>query len=312
MTAPARAAATTGAVGPARLAVLGDPVAHSLSPAMHNAAFAAVGVPAQYLAQRVAAGELGEALTKARAAGYLGLNLTVPHKEAALAHLDEVEPAARRLGAVNTVVFRDGRAFGTNTDGPGFLWSLTQQAGFDPHGCRAVVVGAGGAARSVAAALAEAGAARVDVVNRTRERAVALATSLGLSGDALDPDQAAAALGQADLVVNCTTQGMWPEVDGRPPADPRGMRPDALAMDIVYNPRPTRWLAMAAERGCRTLDGLGMLAGQAAAAWEVWFGFQGPAQVMMEAAVRALEGFPASVSNTDEHGPVGKGPFGRT
>lgn len=271
------------------LALFGNPVGHSLSPQIHNAAFAAGHMRAIYLARRVEAPRLGAAVEAAKILGFLGLNLTVPHKEAVLAHLDHVDGQARRIGAVNTVVFRDGRSAGYNTDGEGFLWSLRDLAGFDSTGCRTVVLGAGGGARAVAVALAEAGAERVDVLNRTRQRAEAMLADLGLTGEALAPDRAAAALRQADLVVNCTPQGMWPQVDELPPADPHLFKPTALVADTVYNPRPTRWLQLARQRGCRTLDGLGMLAGQAALAWEVWFGSPGPARQMLATAARALE-----------------------
>ncbi|MGE5589969.1 MAG: shikimate dehydrogenase [Bacillota bacterium] len=276
------------------LAVLGDPVAHSLSPVMHNSAFALKEMNAVYLALRVEAPQLSAALSGARAMGFRGVNLTVPHKEAALPLLDQVDDRAARMGAVNTVAFGpDGRAVGYNTDGPGFLWSLRELGDFSPAGCRALVAGAGGAARAVVAALAEAGAERVDVVNRTHERAEAMLFDLARAdfahlGQALDSRGAAEALRRADLVVNCTTRGMWPDVEGMPPLDPAGMAAGALAVDVVYRPRPTRWLAEAARHGCRTLDGLGMLAGQAAAAWEVWFGETGPALAMLAAAEQAL------------------------
>jgi len=276
------------------LAVLGDPVAHSLSPAMHNAAFASHGLDAVYLALRVEASQLAATLQGARAMGFRGVNLTVPHKEAALPLLDEVEDRAARVGAVNTVAFgEDGRAVGYNTDGPGFLWSLQELAGFSPAGCRALVAGAGGAARAVVAALAEAGAERVDVVNRTHSRAEAMLDALARAGfshrgEALEPATSDEALHHADLVVNCTTQGLWPDVDRMPPLVPAMMKPGALVVDTIYNPRPTRWLVEAARRGCRTLDGLGMLAGQAALAWEAWFGQAGPALEMLATADRAL------------------------
>lgn len=271
------------------LALLGDPVEHSLSPLIHNAAFHAAHMRAVYLARRVEPARLGAALEAARVLGFLGLNLTVPHKSAVLAHLDEVDDQARRIRAVNTVVFRDGRAAGCNTDADGFLWSLRDLAHFDPSGCRAVVVGAGGGARAVAVALADAGAERVDVVNRTRARAEALLADLRLAGKALAPGEGGPALAAADLVVNCTTQGMWPEVEGLPPADATALRPSSLVVDTIYNPRPTRWLQLAQQRGCRTLDGLGMLAGQAALAWKVWFGSPGPARQMLAAAAEAMQ-----------------------
>lgn len=280
--------------GGATLAVLGNPVAHSLSPVMHNAAFALKGMNAVYLALRVEASRLGAALAGARALGFRGVNLTVPHKETAVSLLDEVEDGAARMGAVNTVAFGpDGRAVGYNTDGPGFLWSLCELGAFNPVGCRALVAGAGGAARAVVAALSAAGAERVDVVNRTHGRAEAMLSDLARAGfthlgEAVEVGNAAQTLRRADLVVNCTTQGMWPQVEGMPPLDPAGMAPGALAVDAIYRPRPTRWLAEAAGHGCRTLDGLGMLAGQAAAAWEVWFGQTGPAREMLAAAEQAL------------------------
>jgi shikimate dehydrogenase len=280
----AAAATTSGGEllpGPAALAVLGHPVGHSLSPAMHNAAFAALGRPAAYHAFDVPPERLADALRGLAALGFLGANLTVPHKERAVPLMDELDPAAAALGAVNTVAVRDGRLVGSNTDGAAFLRALLEEVGWRPAGRSAVVIGAGGAARAVVAAL-RAGGASVAVLNRTPERARALSASGGGLASA------GAFLPGADLLVNCTTLGMHPHVDAAPPVDLGLLPAGALVADIVYNPRQTRLLREARARGLRVVGGLGMLAWQGALAWRPWFGEVGPADVMRRAAEEAL------------------------
>lgn len=290
---------TNGAAVDARtrlFAVLGWPVAHSLSPVLHNAALRAVGYNAVYVACAVPPASLGAAMDGVRALGIDGVNITVPHKEAVMAHLDWVDPAATEVGAVNTVVNRDGRLLGYNTDGAGFLAAL-EEAGFAPAGCAALVLGAGGAGRSVAVALARAGARRLWIANRTLERAVMLAGAVArLPGAAatvealpLDHDALRAIAPEADLVVNCTSVGLGRHGAAQSPWDGfRFLRPGTLVMDLIYNPERTAFLAGAEAAGLRAVNGLGMLVHQAALAWERWFGRPGPVEVMRAAARAAL------------------------
>jgi shikimate dehydrogenase len=267
--------------------VIGDPVRHSLSPTLHNAAFRALGLDWVSVAFPVAPGALDAALTGARAMGVRGLSVTMPFKEAAAAQMDRTSATASRLGAVNCVVVEADGLVGHNTDGQGFLGSLRRGAGFDPSGRRCLVVGAGGAARAVVLALADAGASEVVVVGRTPDRAAEAATMAGDLGRVGTAGDAAA----ADLVVNATPAGMAATLGAGelPPVDPALLGPGQLAVDLVYVPRPTRWLELASDRGASVLDGLGMLVHQAAAQIELWTGQAGPVEAMWHAVADAQD-----------------------
>ncbi len=251
---------------------------------MHNAAFAELGLDWVYLAFEVAAGELEAAFAGVRALGVGGLSVTIPHKTAALAAVDEATGRARAVGAVNTVVrLEDGQLLGDNTDGAGFLASLADE-GFDPAGRVCAVVGAGGAARAVVHALAGAGASEVVVVNRTPARAdaaAALARGVGRTGVAADA-------GRADLVVNATPLGLAGGGSGELAVDPGLLGPGQLVVDLIPNPAVTPLMRAARERGARVAGGLGMLVHQGALAFELWTGRPAPIGVMRAAAIRAL------------------------
>lgn len=258
-------------------AVWGDPVGHSLSPAIHNHAFREQGISAVYVAQRVRPPDLAAAVLGARACGLAGWNLTLPHKEAVLALLDDLAPSAARIGAVNTVVRRqDGALVGHNTDASGFLEPLAARCDFRPAGRTAVLLGAGGAARAIAFGLAEAGLARLHLRNRTVGRAEALGAELQRAFPALQvavgslAEIAGEVWAEADLVVQATAAGHGGEVAPLP--DPQALPAAAVVADIGYGPAAAGWLAAAAASGQRTLDGLWMLVGQAALAFQLWTG----------------------------------------
>ncbi|HEX2575493.1 MAG TPA: shikimate dehydrogenase [Aquihabitans sp.] len=262
-------------------AVIGSPVAHSRSPRLANAAFAAAGLDWTCVALDVADGRAEAAVAGARALRLGGLMVTMPHKAAIIPALDRLTPAATALGAVNSVAWEGGELVGDNTDGPGLVASLRDE-GADPAGCRCVVLGAGGAARSVAWALGAAGAADVAVVNRTAaraEQAAALAGPVGRVGAAAD-------LAGADLLVNATSVGMGARegADGPVPVDVAAVGPHLVVVDLVYQPLRTPLLAAAAARGARTVDGLGMLVHQAARTIERWTGVAPDVSVMAAAA----------------------------
>jgi shikimate dehydrogenase len=265
--------------------VLGDPVDHSLSPAMHNAAFAAAGLPHVYLRYRVPAVALPAAMREAKALRMGGLNLTVPLKEAVLPLLDAITREAERAGAVNTIVFsRDGRTLGDNTDGEGFLRALRGRIGF--RGARAVIIGAGGSARAVGAALCRAGCAAIIVANRTVARGERLAERLARLGGAAIRVVPLAALARGDvlesaaLVVNATPLGLaGARLRVRYAAAPGR----CLFVDLVYAPRPTPFLAGARRAGRPTLDGAHMLLHQGALAFEAWTGQRAPRDAMARA-----------------------------
>lgn len=278
--------------------VVGWPVEHSVSPAMHNAAYAALGLDWCYLPFPVPPERLPEAIAGVRALGLAGVNVTVPHKQALLALMDELTPAAAAIGAANTVIARDGRLIGHNTDAAGFLRAL-REAGCEPAGITALVLGAGGAARAVVYALLEAGA-RVTVLNRTVARAEALARDLsrGADGEVRAASLDLAALRplapQARLVVNATSVGMWRAGDAGAGASPwpeaLPFPEDAMAYDLVYNPRETAFMRQARAAGARAVNGLGMLVHQGAEAFERWTGVAAPVEVMARACERALGG----------------------
>jgi shikimate dehydrogenase len=264
--------------------VLGDPIEHSLSPVMQNAAFAAASLPHVYLRYRVPVVALPRALAEARALRMGGLNLTVPLKEAVLPLLDAVTPEASRIGAVNTIVFRrDGRIVGENTDGQGFLRALRGRIRI--RGARAVLVGAGGSARAVAVALARAGCASITIANRTLARAERLAervASLGATAAAVPLAALAggSALAQATVVVNATPLGLAGRgIRVRAAASPAR----CLFVDLVYNRRPTPFLAAAHRAGRATLDGSPMLLHQGALAFTAWTGRPAPRAAMARA-----------------------------
>jgi len=265
-------------------AVIGFPVRHSVSPAMHNAAFEELGLDWAYVAFEVAPNWVAAAFAGARAMRFGGLSVTIPHKAAALVAVDDATPAAREIGAVNTVVPRDdGSLLGDNTDGSGFLASLTEE-GFDPTGRICAVVGAGGAARAVVHALAGAGAAEVVVVNRTQERAESAAALAGAAGRVGgDPD-----LERADLVVNATPLGLAGTDPDALPIDVRLVGPGQFVVDLVPNPAVTPLMRAARDRGAQVAGGLGMLVHQGASAFELWTGRPAPIDVMRAAAARAL------------------------
>jgi shikimate dehydrogenase len=279
--------------GRTRLAgIMGWPVAHSLSPRLHGHWLQRYGIDGAYVPLPVLPERLEQALGALPALGFAGTNLTIPHKEAAVALVDRLSPAAERIGAVNTVVVEpDGTLTGDNTDGFGFIASLSASGiGWQAAAGPAVVLGAGGAARAVAVALLDAGAPAVRLLNRTPDRAHGLAAALGGPIRAVAWAERSAALADAALLVNTTSLGMH----GQPPlvlaldALPRS----ALVTDVVYTPLITALLAVARARGNPVVDGLGMLLHQARPGFRAWFGADPVVDDDLRAAV--LAGLPAS------------------
>ena len=262
-------------------AVIGSPVRHSLSPALHNAAFEQLGVDWVYTAFEVAPGRAQAAVDAMRALGLGGLSVTMPHKEAIAQAVDSLDPAAAALRSVNTVVPQaDGTLKGYSTDGAGFIASLAA-AGVDVAGRTVCMLGAGGAARSLADALARAGVTRVAVVNRTfstADETVRLAAGVGVHGTVAD-------IRSADIVVNATSIGMGSQ---DLPCDPGLLRAGQVVADIVYHPRQTALLTAAAATGATTVDGLGMLIHQAALQQQLWHGLVPDIATMTAAAEREL------------------------
>ena len=274
--------------------VMGDPVAHSVSPAMHNAAFRELGLDYAYLPFNVGADGLAGAVEGMRALNMVGMNVTVPHKVAVIPLLDEVDPLAQQIGAVNVIHNKGGRLIGSNTDAEGFL-RLLEGHGIQARGMRVAVLGAGGAARAVCFALASRGAV-ITILNRTTDKAAGCAAETaehtGLTFEALEtnPANLARALAKADLLVNATSIGMAPGAD-KSPVSRELLDRRHTVVDIVYNPIKTMLVRDAEKAGAVTIGGLDMLTWQGALAFEIWTGRAAPFDVMRRAAARAVKSY---------------------
>jgi shikimate dehydrogenase len=267
------------------LGVIGWPVEHSLSPAIHNAAFRSLAMDRVYVPLPVEPDALARAVDGLRALGFDGANITMPHKAQSAALADELSDDSRVLHAVNTFVVRDGTVRGENTDVLGFDRFIRQDAAFDPAGCDALILGAGGAARAVALALSRGGAARVVIAVRDVTRTSAMTTMLQqvevqheIVSFAMVADRS------ADLVVNATPVGS--DARSMPPLPALGV--DETVVDLLYHPPHTPWRAAADRAGARTFGGLGLLLHQAVSSFELWTGVEAPIDVMSAAAVHAL------------------------
>ena len=273
--------------------VIGDPVEHTISPSMHNAAFSALGLDFVYLPFRVAKRTSPGAVQGMRALNIRGLNVTIPYKVKAMTLLDEIEPSAHSIGAINVIVNDGGTLKGCNTDAEGFLRTLKEQ-GVAVRGKTAVILGAGGAARAVSWALAEAGAALI-ILNRTPGKAMELAGDIaraaGHPAEALqlNANNLAIALERGHIIINTTSVGMSPET-GETLLKSDMIKPRHIVVDIVYNPVKTRLLKEAEKAGAGTINGLDMLVWQGALAFEKWTGREAPVEIMRSEALRALKG----------------------
>jgi shikimate dehydrogenase len=276
-------------------AVLGHPIRHTLSPAMHNAAFAALGLEAVYLAFDVAPERLLTVLEAAAAMGFGGVNLTVPLKETAFGGLRDLDDSSRALGAVNTVRFLPDGMRGYNTDGTGFVEAVGEAFGTSMHGLKVFVLGCGGAGRAVAVTCAVQGAARVALADADAPRveklaaaiaAVAPRTPLEIAG--AGPATWIQAARAADVIVQATPVGM--RADDRSPLPPDGFRGGHLAFDLVYNVPETDFMRCARSAGARAANGLGMLLHQGAASFTIWTGRPAPVDVMRRTLESALYG----------------------
>jgi len=266
--------------------VIGDPIEHSLSPVMHNAAFRHLEMDCVYRAFRVTPGDVADAILGAKALGFGGLNVTIPFKEKAL-DVVNADPLAKEIGAVNTIDFKGG-VNGYNTDGIGAKRAL-EKHNIKVKDKRVLLLGAGGAARAIAFQLAHDGAGLV-IVNRTAPRAIKLARDVRSIGDAIgtDMDDIATLVEKADILINSTSVGMCPDVD-KTLVTADMMRPDLVVFDIVYNPIETRLLKEARKAGALTIDGVNMLVHQGAESFRIWTGQEAPVNVMEDAVRCALK-----------------------
>ena len=272
--------------------IIGDPIEHTMSPVMHNAAFKNKGVDYVYLAFRVKKEELGKAIEGMRALNIRGLNITIPHKVAVIQFLDELDHLADKIGAVNTIVNNGGVLRGYNTDATGFLQALRER-GVEPRGKRVVILGAGGASRAISFILAERGSS-LAILNRTWDRAKICADRISkiFQSEAtalkLDRENLAAALSEADILVNTTSIGMSPDIN-ETPVTSNLLKPGLVVFDIVYNPIKTRLQREAEVAGATVISGLDMLVWQGALAFEKWIGLKAPIGVMREKVIEVLQ-----------------------
>lgn len=277
--------------------VIGHPLAHSISPAIFAAAFQAAGIDATYVAWETAGDVLEGRINALRGADFFGANVTIPHKQVVIEFLDETSDVATRAGAVNTIVHRDGKLAGHNTDVAGFARSLREDAGFDAKGKRTMILGAGGAARAVGLALVEASAAVIFVVGRQPKKTegVVLALKpLTPSGTTISwayPGDGSylRSISEADLIVNCTPVGvLGSETAGESALPANLIAPHTLVFDLVYNPAETPLVVAAKSRGAKAVSGLGMLVYQAAESFKLWTGVDADTAAMRKAAEAAL------------------------
>ena len=272
--------------------VIGDPVQHSRSPQMHNAAIVERKLDYVYVPFHVRSGELREAIEGFKALNVLGVNVTIPHKQTVMSILDDVSHEATLIGAANTLIFCDGRVSGDNTDAQGFLRAMTEEGIDIPVGGSAVVLGAGGAARAVVVALALSGLDLITIANRTEWKAIQFEKDLAtiseteISAVDLASNQLNLAIRSADLLVNTTSVGMQ-ETD-QLLIDPDSLNPGTIVYEIVYTPPETPLLRVAREKGCQTIGGIGMLVHQGAIAFEKWIGIVPNVETMRIALEQAL------------------------
>ena len=285
-----------GITGKTRICgLIGDPVEHTMSPAMHNAAYRQMGLDYIYLPFRVRAEELGKAIDGMRAFNIRGLNVTIPHKVAVIPFLDKLDALAEKIGAVNTIANDKGVLTGYNTDATGFLRALLEK-GIEPQGKNVLVLGAGGASRAVSLILADNGAERLIILNRAEELdwAHKLAASINqlyqidAKASELTRQNLAGYIEKTDVMVNATSVGMTPNVEGSP-VDADLLRPGLVVFDVVYNPLRTRLLRDAEAAGAKIISGVEMLVWQGVLAFEKWTGQEAPPDLMRQEAIKQLE-----------------------
>jgi len=271
--------------------IIGDPIEHTLSPAMHNAAFEELNLDFVYVAFRVRREELRDALTGARSLDILGLNVTMPHKNAVMRYLDEIDSTARSIGAVNTILNKERRLKGYNTDGIGALKALKEN-GVNPNGKKLLLLGAGGAGKAIAFNAAQE-VEELIILNRTPQKAKKLAEVLRkkfkkkINGNALSTEIIKKELRDADILVNATSVGMHPNID-QSLVHRSSLRPDLCVMDIVYDPIETKLAKDAKAVGAKIVSGIEMLVYQGAASFEIWTNHKAPVKVMKQAVLNKL------------------------
>ncbi|MFC1767709.1 shikimate dehydrogenase [Candidatus Margulisiibacteriota bacterium] len=277
--------------------LVGDPIEHSVSFEMHNAAFDKLKIDYCYIPFHTQAQDLEKALDGIRLLGFVGANITIPHKETIIAYLDETMKLSRLIGSVNTVLNQEGRLIGYNTDGPGFIDTLVKDCGFNPKGKRAVILGAGGASRSISIMLAKEGVKTLIISDIDYEKSKNLCEYINSHFEIapyacpVDSNELKTSIESCDMLVNATPIGMYPKVDGCPIDKGMKIPATALVYDLIYNPEETQLLKMAKKAGAKAFNGIGMLVRQGALAFSIFTEQDPPISVMREAAVSALKAF---------------------
>ncbi|MEC0091814.1 shikimate dehydrogenase [Paenibacillus macquariensis] len=272
------------------LAVIGDPIAHSKSPVMHNAALEALGIEGEYFPLHVSPEDLGSAISRFKELGFRGINVTIPHKVDVMKYLDQIDDSAARIGAVNTIVNENGILTGYNTDGIGYVRSLKDETHVDLLGKSILVLGAGGAARGIISALAQEDPKTLIIANRTEDKAIQMAEEWKsvVNISAITIDKVSDILADMDVVINTTSIGMHPNTS-HTPIDPELIPAGIIVSDLIYNPLTTEFLKKSHERGCTIHGGLGMFVNQGAYALEFWTGMPAPIETMRTAVLKSLQ-----------------------
>jgi shikimate dehydrogenase len=270
--------------------VIGDPIAHSMSPAMHNDLFEHYGINAVYLPFHVSKGNLEAAVKGLKALGVSGFNVTIPHKTDIIPHLDKVDPLAKAIGAVNTVKNENGLLVGYNTDGPGFVKGLEYMAA-DLGSRSALIIGAGGASRGIYFSMAQNGIERIDLYNRTTAKAEELVSScpFKVNSKVISREAAEKSLSDYQLIIQTTSIGMAPDTENLP-LSPENITMNTIVSDIIYNPLQTKFLQEASKRGASVQNGVGMFVFQGALAFEIWTGIFPDIERMKSNVLRNLGG----------------------
>ncbi|MFZ3588232.1 shikimate dehydrogenase [Bacillus sp. DJP31] len=271
--------------------VIGDPISQSMSPSMHNAAFSNLGLTAKYMAFHVTPDRLPAAIEGIRGLGIAGLNVTIPHKVSIMTLLDEIDPLAKKIGAVNTIVNEFGKLIGYNTDGAGYVTSLKEAIPKKRIQDQSILlIGAGGAARAIYFTLIDEGVEKVDIANRTKETARQLIHSRNSSSSlAMDLSEAESVVDSYDIIINTTSIGMYPSLD-HTPIHLGHIKENTIVSDIIYNPIETKWLRVAKSFGAKTLNGVDMFVFQGALSFEKWTGIYPNIDVMRNVVLNKLGG----------------------
>jgi shikimate dehydrogenase len=276
------------------LGVVGNPLSHSISPELHNTLSNYLGVDAVYMPLKVDREKLGDAIQGLKALDFKGFNVTIPYKSDVVKYVDEISEEASFIGAVNTIKNIDNRLYGYNTDVDGFVNSFKEEAGMGFTGKKVMIIGAGGAARAIAVGVAYNGAKKITLLNRTLSKAMQIADIIisnippykerpdSVESFQLDDDLSAEVLQQADIIINTTSLGMHPDIDRMPVAASAEFNPNQIVYDVIYNPSKTRFLQQAGNRGCKTINGLGMLIYQGIKAYEIWMNITVPREITRE------------------------------